>query len=52
MGAGRTEVMDTVFGLRKAEKGTVTMKGNQMGTVKKQFQIEWHTLQKTGKSQD
>ena len=35
MGAGRTEVMDTVFGLRKAEKGTVTMKGNQMGTVKK-----------------
>ena len=26
---------DTVFGLRKAEKGTVTMKGNQMGTVKK-----------------
>lgn len=35
MGAGRTEVMDTIFGLRKADSGTVTMKNNQMGTVKK-----------------
>ena len=36
MGAGRTEVMDTVFGLRKADSGTVTMKSKPMGTVKKQ----------------
>ncbi len=35
MGAGRTEVMDTVFGLRKADSGTVTMKSKPMGTVKK-----------------
>lgn len=35
MGAGRTEVMDTVFGLRKADSGTVTMKGKPMGSVKK-----------------
>lgn len=35
MGAGRTEVMDTLFGLRKADKGSVTMKGQKLGTVKK-----------------
>lgn len=35
MGAGRTEVMDTIFGLRKADSGTVTLKNKQMGTVKK-----------------
>lgn len=35
MGAGRTEVMDTVFGLRKADSGTVTMKNKPMGSVKK-----------------
>ena len=35
MGAGRTEVMDTIFGLRKADRGTVTFKGKPMGGVKK-----------------
>lgn len=35
MGAGRTEVMDTIFGLRKAESGVVTMRGKKLGTVKK-----------------
>lgn len=35
MGAGRTEVMDTIFGLRKADSGTVTLKNKQMGTVKR-----------------
>ena len=35
MGAGRTEVMDTIFGLRKADKGTVILKNKEMGSVKK-----------------
>ena len=35
MGAGRTEVMDTVFGLRKADRGTVEMKGQKMGSIRK-----------------
>lgn len=35
MGAGRTEVMDTIFGLRKADRGTVTMCDRLLGTVKK-----------------
>ncbi len=35
MGAGRTEVMDTVFGLRKADRGTVEMKGRKMGSIRK-----------------
>lgn len=34
MGAGRTEVMDTIFGLRRPDKGTVTFKGKSMGSVK------------------
>ena len=34
MGAGRTEVMDTVFGVRKADAGTVLMKGTQIQTVR------------------
>ena len=35
MGAGRTEVMDTIFGLKKADRGTVTFKGKSMESVKK-----------------
>lgn len=30
MGAGRTEVMETVFGLRKADKGEIFVKGKQI----------------------
>lgn len=38
MGAGRTEVMDTIFGLRKADTGTVMMNGKVIGTVRKSIQ--------------
>ncbi len=34
MGAGRTEVMDTIFGLRKANTGSVTLKGQNTATVR------------------
>ena len=34
MGAGRTEVMDTVFGLRKPDSGTVTLHGRPISSVK------------------
>ena len=30
MGAGRTEVMETIFGLRKADKGTIRIKGRDV----------------------
>ena len=33
MGAGRTEIMETVFGLRKADEGTVTLKGKRIKSV-------------------
>lgn len=35
MGAGRTEVMDTVFGLHKPDAGTVKMKGSSVHSVKR-----------------
>lgn len=35
MGAGRTEVMDTVFGLHKPDTGTVTMKKKPVNSVKR-----------------
>ncbi|MDD3339164.1 MAG: sugar ABC transporter ATP-binding protein [Lachnospiraceae bacterium] len=34
MGAGRTETMETIFGLRKADSGTVTMRGDKIHGVK------------------
>lgn len=34
MGAGRTEIMETVFGLRKADNGTVTLKGKRIKSVR------------------
>ena len=30
MGAGRTEVMETIFGLRKADKGSIRIKGRDV----------------------
>ena len=34
MGAGRTEIMETVFGLRKADTGTVTLKGKRIKNIR------------------
>lgn len=33
MGAGRTEVMDTIFGVRKADSGKVTMLGKPVSSI-------------------
>ena len=34
MGAGRTEIMDTIFGINKADKGIVKMNGKEIKTIK------------------
>ena len=34
MGAGRTEIMETVFGLRKADDGAVTLNGKKIHTIR------------------
>lgn len=34
MGAGRTEIMETVFGLRKPDDGTVTLKGKRIKSIR------------------
>ena len=38
MGAGRTEVMDCIFGLHRPQSGTVTMKGKPITSVRKAIQ--------------
>ena len=34
MGAGRTEVMETVFGLRKADRGSIAVKGREVNITR------------------
>ena len=34
MGAGRTEIMETIFGIRKPDNGTVTVNGKHIKSVK------------------
>ncbi|MDO4320979.1 MAG: sugar ABC transporter ATP-binding protein [Lachnospiraceae bacterium] len=40
MGAGRTEVMETVFGLRKADSGTIKINGKEINVKNPQIAIK------------